>query len=107
MVSEIDNSIGNHLVTKQVSFRFQTILNERMHGYVHRPDCYYSKKKNVEAYSRSICTQYDKHFIVSIVVNKIKDIKIKSLVHEKKGERDYRKHSSLLYALHKFIMDDK
>jgi hypothetical protein len=66
-----------------------------------------TQKRSVEAYSRTIFTQYDKYFIVSIVVNKIKDIKIKSPMHEKKGERDYRKHSSLLYALHKFIMDDK
>jgi hypothetical protein len=44
MVSELDDSIGNHLIAKQLSFRLQTILNERMDGYVHRADCYYSKK---------------------------------------------------------------
>ncbi len=103
MVSELDDSIGNHLIAKQLSFRLQTILNERMDGYVHRADCYYSKKDQRRAFSRTIFTHNGKHFTVNIEVHKIKDSKIKISMHEKKRERGYRKHTSLLYALHKFI----
>lgn len=103
MVSELDNSIGNRLVAKQLSFRLQTILNEIMDGYVHLADCYYSKKEGRSAYSRAIFAFNDKHFAVSIEVRKIKDSKIKSSMHDKTDGRDYGKRSSLLHALHKFV----
>lgn len=87
MVSELDNSIGNHLVAKHLSFRLRTILNERMDGYVHWADCYYSKKDEHRAYSRIVFTHNDKHFDVSIEAHKIRDSKIKSQMHKKGGKR--------------------
>lgn len=103
MVSELDNSIGNHLIAKQLSFRLQTILNEIMDGYVHRADCYYSKKDERNAYSRAVFAFNDRYFAVSIEVHKIKDSKIKSSMNDKNHGKDYEKRSSLLHAISKFV----
>ena len=107
MVSDFENDIGNHMIAKELSFRLKTIVNEKMDGYTHRADCYFSKNEEHETNSQNVISHNGKYFKVSIRMQKV-DSKLMRKLANKKGDcQNYNAFSLLSYALKKIVTSNK
>jgi hypothetical protein len=107
MVSDFENDIGNHMIAKELSLRLKTILNEKMDGYTHRADCYFSKNEEHEANSLNVISHNGKCFRVSIRIQKMNSRLVRRLVNKTEDCENYKAFSILTHTLKKFVSSNK
>lgn len=107
MVSDFENDIGNHMIAEELSLRLKTIINDKMDGYTHRADCYFSKNEEHEANSQNVISHNGKCFRVSIRIQKMNSRLVRRLANNKEDCENYKAFSLLSYALKKIVASNK